>query len=84
MLALALTALAVHSAALAHVDLTALTHILLSALAHVDLTALTLCLAVLTVHSTGFTVCHFSYLIPYIEIFIRSARLFFSATHQQF
>ena len=77
---------------LAHVDLTALTHVLLSALTHVDLTALAFCLTTLThlgltalafsllvlaVHFTGFTICHFDYLIPYAEIFIRRLRLFF-------
>ena len=77
---------------LAHVDLTALAHVLLSALTHVDLTALAFCLTALThlglatlafsllflaVHSTGFTICHFDYLIPYAEIFIRRLRLFF-------
>ena len=77
---------------LTHVDLTALTHVLLSALTHVDLAALAFCLTTLThlglatltfsllflaVHFTGFTICHFDYLIPYAEIFIRRLRLFF-------
>jgi hypothetical protein len=41
------------------------------------LATLTFCLttlAVLAVHFTGFTICHFDYLIPYAEIFIRTVR----------
>ena len=61
MLALCLTTLAhVLLTALTHVDLTALTHVDLTALAHVGLATLAhVGLATLTVHSTGFTVCHF-------------------------
>jgi len=60
MLTLCLATLAhVHLTALTHVDLAALTHVDLAALTHVGLTTLTLCLAALSVHSTGFTVCHF-------------------------
>lgn len=73
MLALALTALAFSLTALAFC---------LATLTHLGLTALAFSLLALAVHSTGFTVCHFSYLIPYTEIFIRSARLNLTA-HQQ-